>query len=234
MLKMIFRTSRGIGLYATLLLALLTACDDREIEQRTAFIDFLQNTVLHSDGNLPELSENQRRSFGQYSNNYLILYRFSQYFNKTVEQNVIPTFKTLSLINTPQDYLLFRNQLSQVSGNLQQLTLYLRNAKAQVEKNREALNQPEDLRVVYASVYDYVVTQPVEALLPLMPELRTLSQLVIRTGDLIESQRGRVSFNYNHIQFSDANQATRYNVLMKSIAENQLVLIKLRRVLPLK
>ncbi|HBH67947.1 MAG TPA: DUF3053 domain-containing protein, partial [Erwinia persicina] len=42
----------------------LTGCGDNEADQRKAFIDFLQNTVMRSGEHLPSLSEDQKQKFG--------------------------------------------------------------------------------------------------------------------------------------------------------------------------
>lgn len=57
----------GILLTGVLLVLQLTACGDKEGDQRKAFIDFLQNTVMRSGEHLPSLSENQKQSFGPFA-----------------------------------------------------------------------------------------------------------------------------------------------------------------------
>jgi len=57
--------SRAFGRWLAPFVALLvvfqlTACGDKEPEQRKAFIDYLQNTVMRSGQNLPSLSEDQK------------------------------------------------------------------------------------------------------------------------------------------------------------------------------
>ena len=59
------------------LLVQLTACGDKEGDQRKAFTDFLQNTVMRSGEHLPSLSENQKQTFGNYASDYAILYGFA-------------------------------------------------------------------------------------------------------------------------------------------------------------
>ncbi len=58
----------------------LNACGDKEPEQRKAFIDYLQNTVMLSGARLPALSEDQQKKFSNYKGNsdYAILVGFSQ------------------------------------------------------------------------------------------------------------------------------------------------------------
>ncbi|MBE5254636.1 DUF3053 family protein, partial [Mixta mediterraneensis] len=61
-------------LAGALIVLQLTACGDKEGDQRKAFTDFLQNTVLRSGEHLPSLSENQKQSFGKFASDYAIIY----------------------------------------------------------------------------------------------------------------------------------------------------------------
>lgn len=63
-------------LLAFLVMFLVTACGDKELEQRKAFIDYLQNTVMRSGMKLPTLSEDQKQKFGPYVSDYAILVTF--------------------------------------------------------------------------------------------------------------------------------------------------------------
>lgn len=63
-------------LLAFLVMFLVTACGDKEPEQRKAFIDYLQNTVMRSGMKLPTLSEDQKQKFGPYVSDYAILVTF--------------------------------------------------------------------------------------------------------------------------------------------------------------
>ncbi|WP_312241836.1 DUF3053 domain-containing protein [Pantoea sp.] len=208
-------------LFATALLAFqLTGCGDKEGEQRKAFIDFLQNTVMRSGEHLPSLSENQKQSFGNYAGDYAIIYGFSQQINKAVDEGMRPVVDELSAIRVPQDYLTRRDALRQASGALSVLTQQIQSAKMQADTSKAALKQPDDLKKVYDDAYGKVVTQPANALIPLLPQLQTLSQTVLQTGDYLQSQGTRVTFDNNGVQFPTQDQATQYNTLMSNLSAN--------------
>lgn len=61
---------------ALLVVMQLTACGDKEPEQRKAFIDYIQNTVMRSGAKIPTLSEDQKQKFGNYAGDYAILVGF--------------------------------------------------------------------------------------------------------------------------------------------------------------
>jgi len=47
-----------------------------------------------------------------------------------------------------------------------------------------------------------------------------LSQAAVQTGDYLQSQGARVSFNDNGVQFPTQEQATQYNTLMSNLSSN--------------
>ena len=63
-----------------------------------------------------------------------------------------------------------------------------------------------------------MVTQPANALIPLLPSLQDLSQQAVQTGDFLQQQGTRVSFDNNGVQFPTQDQATQYNTLMSNLA----------------
>lgn len=203
---------------ALLLVFQLTGCGDNEADQRKAFIDFLQNTVMRSGEHLPSLSEDQKQKFGKYAGDYAIIYGFSQQVNRAVDSGMKPVVDELTAIRAPQDYLTRRDSLRQASGSLGVLTQQIQTAKSQADNSKAALKQPDDLKAVYDNVYNKVVTQPAESLLPLLPALQTLSQNAVQTGDFLQQQGAQVTFNGQTIQFPSQQQATQYNALMSNIS----------------
>lgn len=210
----------GLLLATALMVFQLTGCGDKEGEQRKAFIDFLQNTVMRSGEHLPSLSENQKQSFGNYVSDYAIIYGFSQQINKAVDEGMRPVVDELSAIRVPQDYLTRRDALRQASGALSVLTQQIQSAKMQADTSKAALKQPDDLKKVYDQAYGKVVTQPANLLIPLLPKLQTLSQDVLQTGDYLQSQGAHVTFENNGVQFPGQDQVTQYNTLMSNLSAN--------------
>jgi len=205
---------------ALFLVLQLTGCGDKEGEQRKAFIDFLQNTAMRSGEHLPSLSEDQKQKFGNFVSDYAILYGFSQQMNKATDLGLKPVVDELSAIRSPQDYLTHRETLRQASGSLSVLAQQIQAAKSQADSSKASLKQPEDLKTVYDNVYNKVVSQPSNALTPLLPALQTLSQDVVQVGDFLQQQGTRVSFNSGAIQFPTQEQATAYNTLMSNLSMN--------------
>lgn len=205
---------------ALFLVLQLTGCGDKDADQRKAFIDFLQNTVMRSGEHLPTLSEDQKQKFGPYVSDYAIIYGFSQQVNKAVDTGLRPVVDELSAIRTPQDYIIRRDSLRQASGALGILRQQIQADKTQADSSKSALKQPEELKTIYDNIYSKVVTQPANSLATLLPALQTLSQDVIQAGDFLQQQGEHVSFNNGAIQFPSQEQATQYNTLMSNLSAN--------------
>lgn len=221
--------ARSAFLVAGALIVLqLTACGDKEGEQRKAFIDFLQNTVMRSGEHLPSLSENQKQSFGNFASDYAILYGFSQQANKAVDQGMRPVVDELSAIRVPQDYLNRRDSLRQANSALVIVTQQIESAKMQADSSKAALKQSDDLKKVYDTAYNKVVTVPANQLIPLLPQLQALSQAAVQTGDFLQTQGTRVSFNDGGVQFPTQEQASQYNALMSTLSANAQALAQAR------
>jgi hypothetical protein len=56
--------------------------------------------------------------------------------------------------------------------------------------------------------------------MPLLPQLQALSQAAVQTGDYLQSQGTRVTFNNGGVQFPTQDQATQYNALMTTLSSN--------------
>lgn len=205
---------------ALMLVFQLTGCGDKEADQRKAFIDFLQNTAMRSGEHLPALSEDQKQRVGNYASDYAIVYGFSQQVNRAVDNGLKPVVDELSAIRAPQDYLTRRDSLRQASGSLEVLAQQIQTAKTQADSSKAGLKQPAELKTVYDNLYNKVVTQPADTLLPLLPALQKLSQDAVQTGDFLQQQGSQVTFNGQTVQFPTQQQATQYNTLMSNISAN--------------
>lgn len=204
-------------LLALLVVFQLTACGDKEPEQRKAFIDYLQNTVMRSGMKLPTLSEDQKQKFGPYVSDYAILVTFSQQLGKSVDASLTPAIAQINEIRVAQDYLNKRDVLQQSAGALNLLVQQIRTAKTQADNAVAALKQPDDLKVVFNKVFENVVTQPTNVLIPAVPVVSSFVQDLAQVGDFLQQQGNQVTFNNGGVQFQTAQQAAQYNAMMANL-----------------
>lgn len=205
-------------LAALLMVVSLSGCFDKEGDQRKAFIDFLQNTVMRSGDRLPTLTTDQKKQFGPLVSDYAILYGFSQQMNQAMDQGITPIIDTVNAIRVPQDYMNQRDALRQENGALNVLGQQVQNAKMQADSARSTLKQPDELKTVFDTVYQKVVTEPANDMATLIPAAQNLTQQLVQVGDFIAAQEGKVSFSANGIQFPTSQQASQYNGLIGPLA----------------
>ena len=205
-------------LAALLMVVSLSGCFDKEGDQRKAFIDFLQNTVMRSGERLPTLTADQKKQFGPFVSDYAILYGYSQQVNQAMDAGLRPVVGSVNAIRVPQDYMTQREPLRQANGSLGVLSQQLQNAKTQADTSRASLKQAEDLKPVYDQAYQKVVTAPANALQPLIPAAQIFTQQLVQVGDFIAQQDTQVSFVANGIQFPTSQQASQYNSLIGPLA----------------
>lgn len=209
----------------------LTACGDKEPEQRKAFIDYLQNTVMRSGANIPTLSEDQKQKLGNYADDYAIIVDFSQQLSKSVGASLTPALEQINQIRTAQDYMSKRDALQQSVRALNLLGQQIQSAKSQADAARAALKLPGNLKAVYNQAYDKIVTAPANALMPAIPTTASFVQDLVQVGDFLQTQGNQVNFNNNGVQFSTAQQAAQYNTMMSSLVAKQQTLVNAQKTL---
>ncbi|WPG20808.1 DUF3053 domain-containing protein [Kosakonia cowanii] len=206
------------SLAALLMVVSLSGCFDKEGDQRKAFIDFLQNTAMRSSERLPALTADQKKQFGPFVSDYAVIYSYSQQVNQAMDSGLRPVVDSVNAIRVPQDYMTQREPLRQANGSLGVLSQQLQNAKMQADASHAALKQADDLKPVYDQVYTKVVTNPANALQPLIPAAQVFTQQLVQVGDFIAQQGTQVSFTANGIQFPTSEQASQYNALIGPLA----------------
>lgn len=215
---------------ALLVVFQLTACGDKEPEQRKEFIDYLQNTVMRNGQNLPSLSEDQKQKLGNYANDYTVLVTYSHQFKQAIDNGLAPVVNHILDIRTPQDYLRKRDALQQSLGTLNMLGQQIQTAKAQADTAHAAMKHPDDLKVVYDKVYDNVVTVPANALMPVITPTASFAQDLVQVGDFLQQQGNQVTFNNNNVQFQTQQQVTQYNAMMSNLQAKQQTLATAQKV----
>ncbi|MFJ5364580.1 DUF3053 domain-containing protein [Pectobacterium punjabense] len=199
----------------------LAACGDSEADQRKAFIAFLQSAQSQQDGTLPALTEEQKKSFGNFANDYAILTTFSQQFNQAVSGSLTPMLGQISRIRVPKDYLTQRDALRQSVGTISLLAQHVQAAKAQADNAHRTLKQPEEVQIPYERLYASTVIQPTNALLPVIPGATSFAQSLIQVGDFLQAQGDQAVFNGASVQFRTPQQAAQYNSMVAVLPVQQ-------------
>jgi hypothetical protein len=224
-------TGKSLSRWFTLMITLffvvsLSGCFDKEGDQRKAFINFLQNTVMRSGERLPTLTADQKKQFGPFASDYAVLYGFSRQLSQALDNGIKPMVDSINSIRIPQDYMAQRETLRQINGGLGILSQQVDSAKMQADSSRSALKQSDDLRKVFDKAYQKIVTGPANAAQSLIPAAQTLTRQLVQVGDFVAQQGDRVSFIADGIQFPTSQQASQYNSLIGPLAAQHQAFIQ--------
>lgn len=216
-----------------ILLALLIAisgCGDKEPAQRKAFIEFIQTRLLATQTlAVPQLSEEQIKSFGEYSNDYAVITDFHQQMDTELNASLAPVFSTMNSVTSVNALLEQRDRLQEMANNSAHLAEKIDAIKLQADARHDALKQPQDLKEVYDQAYNKVVSKPAalaEQVFTLLPQV--LKQIVVK-ADFIKSQGKNVTISGSTLQFATQSQLDKYNAIQKKLVPLNAQLMELSR-----
>lgn len=200
------------------LLLTLSGCGDKEPEQRKAFIEFLQTRVLaKSQLAVPQLTEDEKKAFGPYVNDYAVLTDYHKGMNDVFSASLMPVFASLNNVGSVSSLMAKRDEMSKMAADSEAWKPALAKLRAETDSKRSALKQPDDLKAVYDQVYNKLVAQPddiAQQIARLVPE--TLS-LVVSQVDLLKQQGNKVKIVGNTVQFTDQKALDKYNAIQQKL-----------------
>lgn len=142
----------------------MTACVNKEPQERVAFIQLLQSRVS-SDALLPlaALSKAEKDAVGDYADAYEVITDFQKAMAEAAqplrEVLAVETLRSVGeIVERKPAFEAARKTLADAAGKLQ-------DARAKADKARAAMTLPADLAPVYDGVYDESVTAPAAELM---------------------------------------------------------------------
>lgn len=142
----------------------LTACGNREPEERVAFIHLLQSRI-DAGALVPigKLSDTEKDAVGDYDDAYAVITRFQESMAKAAaplrQVLAAETIRSVDdIVQRRQSFEAARKTLADSAGDLQE-------ARAKADRARSGLALPPDLAPVYDGVYDEAVTAPATELM---------------------------------------------------------------------
>lgn len=214
--------TRRIVTLAGVLAVTLTAagCGDSEPDQRKAFIKFLDD-INHRAGVhflLPKPEE--EKAFGDYMRHYTVILDFNKdmkvifadYSEGMKKIGVGPNVQAQTLeqmVARRKDFPVMKDVTAKAMQAFEQ-----RLAKANAE--RGALAQPDDLKAVYSTTFDKLITAPVQAVIASDKVLLDLVDSSKQLADYINDHRGKINVAGSQIRANDAKTLGEVNALIKT------------------
>jgi predicted RND superfamily exporter protein len=201
------------------IVVLLTGCG-RELQQRQAFISFLQKEVIPRSSGIIVPNRSMRKKFGEYAAHYDVIVDF----NNNMLENVCKPLDSLH-----NEYLLAMKPEASIKGRrpviakyrkeLQQIETNLDKDLATAESQIESLKQSDDLKVVYTQVVDKHIRIPAQTLKFMIPETDEMLDKHLALIDFINSSKGKVEIKDNMIQVKDPSVLAKINEMQADISK---------------
>ena len=220
------KTTTRVGL-ALLLTAplLLTACGDKEPEQRAAFSQYLQTRIIDKPGvRVPQPNEEEKKSFGDYASHYAIITDFHAGMNQSVTS--MDAAMQQGSIRTINDLISRRGDLVKARTTVSEINTAIAKHQAQADAARAQLKQPDDLKPVYDSAYDRTVTQPANAFKAVFPLVDASLQRAVDTADYVEKNKSKMEFSGATVRVSDPKVQAELNTRLQALNSGAAALNK--------
>ena len=189
--------------FGLVLSMLLVACGNKEAEQRSAFIAYLQTRVLDKPGlRVPTPTAEEKASFGDYAQHYAVITDFNEGMNKSVSQpmtQVMAKGALRSLADLPAR----RDDLKAAKEGLGGLRTALDQQLAKADAARAQLKQPDDLKQVYAKAYEKTVTTPATTFKEVFPPVDAVIDSALAIADFMEKNKSKLRVSGGTLTVTD-------------------------------
>lgn len=163
---------------------IMTACGNKEPQQRADFITILQTQVITPEGaKIPKLTDEERKQIGIYADHYQILTDFEQAMDSRMNKigDSLQKMGQLKPSSDPQKDL---ESIVQIKSIINEMGTGLNEEFAKAKINKEALQQPDDLKIVFDQAFEKALVKPINA----------LSAVVNKVDEVLEAQKNLHEF----------------------------------------
>jgi len=212
-MKALFRPF--LVLFAALPL-MLAACGDKEPEQRAAFTQFLQTRIVDKPGvHVPKLTEQEKKSFGDYAAHYAVITDF----NAGMDASVKPLGGILQKgqVRSLNDIVTRREDLKTVRVALNDMNAALKEHRAKADAAHAQLKQPEDLKAVYDKAYEKIITLPADTFADVLPQINATYDVVLKIADYVDANKSKIEISGTSVTVTDTAVQADLNKLMQDM-----------------
>ncbi|MEP6722771.1 MAG: DUF3053 domain-containing protein [Variovorax sp.] len=221
---------RALG--TVLLLALsfaLTACGNKEAEQRTAFTTFLQTRILDKPGvHVPKLTDAEKASFGDYAQHYAVITDFNDGMNKSISQPM-QAIMAKGGLRSIGDIVTRRDDLQTAREAMAALRGALDQQLATAEVARAKLKQPDDLKAVFGKAYERTVSTPASTFMEVFPAVDAVFGHGLKIADYIKQNGSKIQISGASVQVSDPAVQARLNEMFQQLGSQSAAINSAQR-----
>lgn len=212
-MKSLFRPFLLLALALPLVLA---ACGSKEPEQRAAFTQFLQTRIVDKPGvRVPKLTEEEKKSFGDYAAHYAVITDF----NAAMDASVKPMGNLMQkgAVRSLNDVIARRDDIKTVQGALKDMGEALGKEQAKADAARAQLKQPDDLKAVYDKAYAKTVTVPADTFREVLPQISGTLDSSLKVADYVEAHKAQIDLSGPMPKVQDPTVLAELNKLLQEL-----------------
>ncbi|WP_159566116.1 DUF3053 family protein [Budvicia diplopodorum] len=200
----------------------LAGCGDKEPAQRKAFIEFLQTSVNSGTKvNLPTLTEEQKKSFGNYTKDYELLTGFTNQLNTAFSASMQSSMNELRTLNSMKAMVEGRDKVVAAQTEVKAVQAKLDENIKKTTDSYAARKLPDDLKAVYDQAYSKVVTQQGDLAKQTLVLLNSTFDDILKISDFLKAQGNKIEYQGQVVQFTEQAALDQFNQMNQSLQNNQ-------------
>jgi len=197
----------------------LTGCG-RELQQRQAFITFLQKDVIPRNSVILIPTKAMRKKFGEYASHYDVIIDFNMAMLEKIKQPLDKLQREYSEAMKPEATVKARTVATKkYRESLQEIEKTLDEELENAEGRINQFVQPSELKSVYTQAFDKHVRLPANALKALIPATRELLDKNLVLFDFVSANKGKIEIRDGMIQVKDRSTLARLDEMRADIAK---------------
>lgn len=207
---------RPFLILAAALPLVLAACGNKEPEQRAAFTQFLQTRIVDKPGvRVPQLTEEEKKSFGDYAAQYAVITDFNAGMDTSVKP--LSGIMQKGSMRSLNDIVARRDDLKAVQASLNDMGAALKEQQAKADAARAQLKQPEDLKAVYDKAYEKTVSLPADTFRDVLPQLNATFDSSLKIADYVAAHAAQIDISGPIVKVQDPAVQAELNKLLQDL-----------------
>lgn len=195
---------------------MLAACGSKEPEQRAAFTQFLQTRIVDKPGvRVPQLTEEEKKSFGDYAAQYAVITDFNAGMDASVKP--LSGIMQKGAMRSLNDIVTRRDDLKAVQTSLNEMGAALKEQQSKADAARAQLKQPEDLKAVYDKAYEKTVSLPADTFRDVLPQLNATFDSSLKIADYVAAHAAQIDISGPVVTVKDPAVQAELNQLLQDL-----------------
>ncbi len=197
------------SLLAAFALLPLAACENAEVGQRRAFLEFLRTRAAEARGmRVPVPTQEELRAMGPYAAHWDVIRGFHAAMNDRVTAPY-REIQSIAGVGTLSDLVARRADLARAREGVAAMRTALAEEAAKAEAAKVALRQSGEVAAVYDPIFERLVTAPARTYGGTLGTTEDAVASAERMGELIAANLVRVQIRGNLIETRDASLRAR-------------------------